>query len=83
MKVWVAECKGDKFPVSTSWTHAGVSDVRYQKGDDSDDKRSMELQFDIRFPSESKTYHIASNIPFSYYDIVKDVVQTEIAVRGP
>ena len=46
-------------------------------------KKYMQLKFDVRFPSESKCYYIASNIPFSYFDIVKDMIQTEVTTRGP
>ena len=37
----------------------------------------MELRFDIIFPDEESSYFIASNIPYTYVDICKEIVQVE------
>ena len=38
----------------------------------------MELEFDIQFGQENRTYFIATNIPFTYVDIMREIVGAEI-----
>ena len=40
----------------------------------------MQLRFDIVFPDEESTYFIASNIPYTYVDICKEIIKVEKSI---
>ena len=42
----------------------------------------MQLRFDVVFPNEENSYFIASNIPSTYIDILKDIVISERQIKA-